>query len=133
MHSARANLPSVGPPTKCSFFCRCQSGLALTLCQLLLYRHQVKEPLPSSSVKRLLVKILSTGLLAFTKHAQEEIAKDNLTEVDIRNTLRAGTARPGELECGTYRYRVMTTRIAAVVAFRSDTHAVVVTAWRLRS
>lgn len=90
----------------------------------------MKEPLPPSTVKRLLVAIFATGTLSFTKHAQEEMAKDNLTEIDVRNTLRGGTARPGELVSGTWRYRVETARMAAVVAFRSETHAVVVTAWR---
>ena len=92
----------------------------------------MKEPLPPSTVKRLLVAILAKGILSFTKHSQEEMAKDDLTEVDVRNTLRAGTVSPGELERGTYRYRVSTSRIAAVVAFRSESHAVVVTAWRFK-
>ena len=93
----------------------------------------MKEPLPPSTVKRLLVVILARGFLAFTKHAYEEMAQDNLTEIDVRNTLRAGTAIPGELERGTYRYRVSTSRMAAVVAFRSESHAVVVTAWRAKA
>jgi len=76
---------------------------------------------------------LAGGLLAFSKHAQEEMVKDNLTEIDVRNTLRAGTASPGELERGSYRYRLSTSRMAAVVAFRSETHVVVVTAWRFKS
>jgi hypothetical protein len=79
----------------------------------------VKEPLPPSTVKKLLLAMLSGGLLAFSKHAYEEMAKDNLTEVDVRNTLRAGTVRPGELERGTWRYRVETSRMAAVVTSRS--------------
>jgi hypothetical protein len=90
----------------------------------------VKEPLPAATVKRLLVAILGEGILAFTRHAYEEMAKDDLTEVDVRNTLKGGAARPGELVSGTWRYRVETNRMAAVVAFRSATHVVVVTAWR---
>lgn len=69
-------------------------------------------------------------MLAVTKHAYEEMAMDKLTEVDVRNILRGGSPRPGELVTGTYRYRVTTTKMAAVVAFRSEPHAVVVTAWR---
>jgi hypothetical protein len=57
---------------------------------------------------------------------------DNLTEVDVRNTLRGGTVAPGELVNGTWRYRVTTSRMAAVVCFRSEKHAVVVTAWRFK-
>ncbi|HEX3481609.1 MAG TPA: DUF4258 domain-containing protein [Kofleriaceae bacterium] len=93
----------------------------------------MKEPLPPATVKRLLVSLLAAGTLAFTKHAYEEIAKDNLTEIDVRNTLKGGMARPGELVSGTWRYRVETSRMAAVVTFRSATHAIVVTAWRFRT
>jgi hypothetical protein len=93
----------------------------------------VNEPLPPATVKRLLVSLLATGTLSFTKHAYEEMAKDNLTEIDVRNTLRGGTVRPGELVNGTWRYRMETSRMAAVVTFRSATHAVVVTAWRFKT
>jgi hypothetical protein len=93
----------------------------------------VKEPLPPATVKRLLVELRAAGILSFTKHAYEEMTKDNLTEIDVRNTLRGGTVRPGELVSGTWRYRVDTSRMAAVITFRSATHAVVVTAWRFKT
>ena len=54
----------------------------------------MKEPLPPAAVKRLLVAILAQGILSFTKHAYEEMAKDDLTEVDVRNTLKGGAAGP---------------------------------------
>ena len=88
----------------------------------------MKEPLSPATVKRLLVELLAGWILSFTKHASEEMGKDNLTEIDVRNTLRGGTVRPGELVRGTWRYRVETSRMAAVVTFRSATHALVVTA-----
>jgi hypothetical protein len=91
------------------------------------------EPLRPAMVKKLIVAILTSGTLAFSKHAYEEMAKDDLTEVDVRNTLRAGVARPGELEKGTWRYRVETSRMVVVITFRSQSYAVVVTAWRLRN
>lgn len=93
----------------------------------------MKEPLPPATVKKLIVAVMASGTLSFSKHAYEEMAKDDLTEVDVRNTLRAGAARPGEFEHGSWRYRVETSRLVAVIAFRSETHAVVVTAWRLRN
>jgi len=61
------------------------------------------------------------------------MAADNLTEIDVRNTLKGGVVRPGELVHGTWRYRVETSRMAAVVAFESTTYAVVVTAWRIKT
>jgi hypothetical protein len=90
----------------------------------------VTEPFPTSHVKELVLALLRQGSLAFTKHALEEMKIDDLKFVDVRNILRAGVVSPGELERGTYRYRVSTSRIAAVIAFRSESHAVVVTAWR---
>lgn len=93
----------------------------------------MKQPFPPTTVKRLLIAILAGGILSFTRHAYEEMAKDNLTEIDVRNTLRGGVVRPGEIVNGTWRYRVETIRMAAVVAFRSVSHAIVVTAWRIKT
>lgn len=88
------------------------------------------EPFSPTKVKSLITVILQRGVLGFSKHAQEEMAKDNLTEVDVRNTLRGGVPQEGEFERGSWRYRIQTKLMAAVIAFRSELHAVVVTAWR---
>jgi hypothetical protein len=55
---------------------------------------------------------------------------DDLTTVDCENVLRGGVVRPGEYEHGNWRYRVETSKITVVVAFRSEQELVVVTAWR---
>ena len=81
----------------------------------------------------MIVEILKSGVLAFSGHAYVEMAKDNLTETDVRNALRGGVCRPGELENGSWRYRLETNTIGVVIAFRSETHAVVVTAWRKKT
>jgi hypothetical protein len=60
------------------------------------------------------------------------MAKDKLTMPDCANVLRAGTVEEPELERGTWRYRVRTTLIVVVVAFRSQTELSIVTAWRIR-
>ena len=72
------------------------------------------------------------GEVVSSKHAAEEMRKDNLTMVDCINVLRGGIVEPGELERGTWRYRVHTERIWVVVAFRSETRLTVVTARRSR-
>ena len=92
----------------------------------------VKEPLSQAAAKRLVVAILQNGILAFSKHAYEEMANDGMIENDVVNTLRAGSYRPAELEHGSWRYRAETSRFAAVVAFRREDHAVVVTAFKLK-
>lgn len=63
------------------------------------------EPLASSQIKKLLIAILETGTLSFTSHAYDEMANDDLTEIDVRNVLRGGVASPGELRSGTFRIR----------------------------
>jgi hypothetical protein len=57
--------------------------------------------------------------------------KDNLVEIDVVNVLRGGVVQPGEWEMGSWRYQVRTSRMVAVIAFRSESMLVVVTAWRL--
>jgi hypothetical protein len=91
------------------------------------------EPLSPPEARRLIREILETGSVTFSKHAEEEMAKDNLTMVDVTNVLRGGVLDPAELENGSWRYRIRTARIAVIVAFRSETELRVVTAWRFKS
>lgn len=89
------------------------------------------EPLSPPDARRLLREILQNGSVAFSRHAEQEMAKDELTMVDVTNVLRGGVVDPAELQRGSWRYRVRTARIAVIVAFRSETELRVVTAWRL--
>jgi hypothetical protein len=91
------------------------------------------EPLSPSEVRRLVREIIANGSVSFSKHAEEELAKDNLTMVDAINVLRGGVVEPGEFENGSWRYRVRTSRITVVLAFRSESELRVVTAWRSKS
>ncbi len=75
---------------------------------------------------------MKDGTINFSKHGREEMTKDRLEEIDVVNVLRGGTVEPGEWEHGSWRYRVRTARMAVVVAFRSKTLLVVVTAWRFQ-
>jgi hypothetical protein len=88
------------------------------------------EPLPPEMARKLIRQILQTGRFAYTKHSKAEMLADDLTTVDCENVLRGGVVRPGEYEHGTCRYRVETTRVTVVVAFRSENELVIVTAWR---
>ena len=65
-----------------------------------------------------------------SSHDFDEMARDLMTTVDVTNVLRGGVVEPPELERGTWRYRVRTNLMCVVVAFRSERHLVVVTAWR---
>lgn len=93
----------------------------------------LKEPLKPADAKRRIIVVMKVGVLRFSKpHALDEMAKDNVVEVDVVNTLRGGICRPAELINGSYRYRFETMTFAAVIAFRSELEAIVVTAWRFK-
>lgn len=83
----------------------------LTLPQVVPTLACVKEPLPPTDAKRLLVAIITDGVLIFSSHARDEMAKDGLDDQDALNVLRAGVVEPGEMENGTWRYRVRTSRM----------------------
>lgn len=91
------------------------------------------EPLDSVEARRLIRDILTNGSVSFSRHAEEEMAKDSLTAVDVTNVLRGGIVESGESENGSWRYRVRTQRIAVIVGFRSETELRVVTAWRFKT
>jgi hypothetical protein len=88
------------------------------------------EPLSPPTAKQLIQQILQGGSVTFSRHAEQEMAKDNLTMVDVTNILQGGVVDPAEFENGSWRYRVRSARIAVVVAFRSESELRVVTAWR---
>jgi len=95
------------------------------------YHSTVREPLDPAAARLLVRRILEAGTLTFSRHALQELGKDDLTTVDAVNVLRGGAVSPGELERGTWRYRIRTARLVVVVAFRSETELVVVTGWRV--
>ena len=92
----------------------------------------MQEPLSPTQARSLIRKILASGEVVVSRHATEEMGKDGLTFVDCINVLRAGVVEPGEWENGSWRYRVRTSGIWVVVAFRSEHRLVVVTAWRTK-
>ena len=75
---------------------------------------------------------MSTGTVRFSGHALVEMKKDCLTTIDCVNVLRGGVVEPAEFENGSWRYRVRTSMMYVVVAFRSEEALVVITAWRVK-
>lgn len=92
----------------------------------------MKHPLPTSKAKKLMLAIMDRGVLSFSDHAYLEMKNDTLDEADVRNTLRGGWCKFGEEGSKGWTYRFETYQQAAVVAFRSELSAVVVTAFRLK-
>jgi hypothetical protein len=94
-------------------------------------RDDSKEPHSAAVAKRLVLAALANGSVSFTGHALEEMAKDAITEDEALAVLRGGVIEPGELERGSWRYRVRVARLFVVVAFDPEL-LVVVTAWRVK-
>lgn len=89
------------------------------------------EPLSYVAARALARRILQSGCYVFTKHAEERLAKREISQLDVINTIRAGECVHHTFESGTYRYQFETLRgYHAVVAFRSATEMVVVSAWK---
>jgi hypothetical protein len=92
----------------------------------------LKEPLSLPDAEKRARWILEHGTFVVSKHAEQELAKDHLSSVDAVNILRAGACVSFDLVSGSWRYRFGTAKITVVVAFRSETELVVVTAWRMK-
>jgi hypothetical protein len=86
--------------------------------------------LSNVDAKRLIGQIVRKGTIGYSNHALDEMRKDDLTTVDVVNVLRGGVVEFCEEVRRTWRYRVRTSRMTVVVAFRSETWLTVVTAWR---
>jgi hypothetical protein len=111
---------------------RCRPGRANCGFRMACYARTVKEPLDSAGVRRLIREVLGSGEVRFSRHALEEMRKDQLSEVDCVNVLRGGAVGQAGFENGSRRYPVRGSRVTVVVAFRSQDKLVVVTAWRHR-
>jgi hypothetical protein len=90
----------------------------------------MREPLTFVEARQLVRRILQNGAIGFSRHALDEMRNDNLSEIDIKNVLRGGHVTDCILEKGTWRYRVTTPNMTAVVAFRNEYEVKVVTTWR---
>jgi hypothetical protein len=88
------------------------------------------EPLAPPRARALLRSILATGRVSFSTHALEEMANDGISEGEVMRLLMGGVVEPAELVRGSWRYRVRAASMYAVVTFRSQNWAIVVTAWR---
>ncbi len=91
----------------------------------------VNRALPPTVARKLISSILADGRVGYSRHAREEMEKDDPTEVDVTNVLKAGRIiEPAEMGQVNWTYRVHPQPRCVVVAFRSDAELVVVTAWR---
>ena len=87
-------------------------------------------PLKHPEARDLIRQIVKEGDLDFSGHARKEMEKDNLTTIDCMNVLRGGNIELVEYINGEWRYRLITSQMAFVVAFVSETELRVITGWR---
>jgi hypothetical protein len=89
------------------------------------------EPLSPPGAKKLLLQIITLGMVTYSQpHAEEQMKKRRISMVDCINVLRGGSVREGEYENGSWRYQVHTPKMCVVIRFESETILEVVTAWR---
>lgn len=90
------------------------------------------QPLSPPVAKQLGREIVEDGVVEFSSHARDEMAKDDLQTTDCLTLIRSGSYQPAEYIGGEWRYRVVTSRSCVVITFQSETRLRVVTAWRFR-
>lgn len=91
----------------------------------------MKEPFNRNQAKKLIQVICLEGTITLSRHAEQELAKDDLTTDEALRALRAGRIlEEPEMENGTWRYRVHTTEMVVVVVFKSESKLKIITAWR---
>jgi len=89
------------------------------------------EPLCPSDAKKLILSIISMGIVTYAQpHAEERMKQRRITTVDCINILRGGVVKEGEYENGSWRYQVCTPKMCVVIRFESEDILEIVTAWR---
>lgn len=86
--------------------------------------------LRASDAKKRIRAIQESGWVFFSRHAEDEMRKDELSRRDVENVLRGGVVREPEWENGSWRYHVETAKIRVVIAFHDESTLIVVTAMR---
>ncbi len=95
-----------------------------------------QEPLGPVEARQLIRRILRNpeGRVMFSRHAKvERMVERGISEADIFACLARGHCGSNiSFERGTWRYPIETPSLAVVVAFDTETLAIVITAWRKR-
>ena len=92
----------------------------------------LREPLSNDEAKRRASQILRSGEARFSGHALKEMANDSISEDAALGVIRSGYVEFPEQISDSWRYRFRAQDLAVVVAFRSETVLVIVTAWRIK-
>lgn len=93
----------------------------------------VESRLSKGQARKLVSEIFNAdpNFISFSKHGKAQTRKRNLTSLDVINVLKVGKIlKDPEEENKSWRYRVETSKITVIVAFRKPNYLVVITAWR---
>lgn len=93
----------------------------------------VTSSLTQGQARKVLAEIFnsSPNFVSFSKHGLGQMLKRNLKTGDVLNVLKGGKILgTPEFENCSWRYRVETNKITAIIAFRKPNHVIVITAWR---
>lgn len=92
------------------------------------------EPFQQLEAERRIKDIARNGTVSYDqKHARRRLDERNMSMTDTGNVLLSGWVSEVLWERNSYRYTIETPKMAVVVAFRSETEILVVTAWRIGS
>jgi hypothetical protein len=93
----------------------------------------MQQPLTAAAARKLIRAILDEGDVTYSQpHALERLAKHRMTMLDCENVLRGGAVAEAEWENGAWRHHVSTGRFTVIAQLLSETHLLIVTAWRLK-
>ena len=82
--------------------------------------------------RKLILDIIENGEVTYSRpHALGRMRERGITMVDCINILRAGRMSEPVFENGSWRYRIETNAMAAVVTFLSENELLVITVIRL--
>ena len=94
----------------------------------------VTSRMSPSQARKILSEMLNRAshFISFTKHARQQMVERDLRAGDVLNVLKAGNIwNEPEFENGSFRYKVSTSKIIVVIAFRKAKNIVIITAWRV--
>ncbi len=96
-----------------------------------------KQRVTPQQARKLVSEVMRLGGdIEVSKHAKQRMDSRNISITDIYNVLKSTSSRiyeEGELEKGSYRYRMETNYFTAVVAFsKSGKNLYLITAWDKR-
>lgn len=87
------------------------------------------EPLNNHDARALIRDIVESGVVVFSGHALQRMSERGIGEVRIYNALRNGWVEGCDLIEGSWRYRLVARKLRVVVAFDSETKAIVISTW----